>query len=90
MLQIENHCHCQNSGKLVGDMILYFGCRHKDEDFIYEDELKTLQEEGVLTKLYTAFSRDQPEKVYVQNLLEKNGPEVWNVIDKGGHLYVCG
>lgn len=77
-------------GKPVGDTILYFGCRHKNEDFIYEEELMKYKEEGALTKLHTAFSRDQPQKIYVQHLLAENSQEMWTVLDNGGHFYVCG
>jgi len=79
-----------NTGKPVGETILYFGCRHSNEDYIYEEELAKYKDEGLLTKLYVAFSRDQAEKVYVQHLLEQNGEEVWKILDKGGHIYVCG
>ena len=51
-------------GKPVGETHLYFGCRNKDKDFIYREELEKYVEDGVLT-LHTAFSRDQPEKIYV-------------------------
>lgn len=78
------------TGKPIGDTILYFGCRNKNEDFIYEEELNQFKQEGVLTKLYAAFSRDQAQKVYVQNLLAENGQEVWKILEDGGHLYVCG
>jgi len=79
-----------NTGKPVGETILYFGCRHRNEDYIYEKELAKYKDEGLLTKLYVAFSRDQAQKVYVQHLLEQNGEEVWKILDKGGHIYVCG
>ena len=78
------------AGKTMGDTILYFGCRRKAEDFIYEDELAEFTKRGSLTKLYTAFSRDQKEKVYVQHLLEKNKDETWNVLENNGHFYICG
>ncbi|KAI4503415.1 hypothetical protein M0802_001637 [Mischocyttarus mexicanus] len=74
----------------VGDTILYFGCRKKTEDYLYKDELEEYVKNGTL-KLYTAFSRDQPEKVYVTHLLEKNKDEIWKVIgEQNGHIYVCG
>lgn len=71
---------------------MYFGCRRQTEDFIYEDELTRAQNDGVLTDFYVAFSRDQSEKVYVQNLMsrEKNQKQIWDVINAGGHFYVCG
>lgn len=79
-----------NEGQPVGETILFFGCRHKNEDYIYDEELEKYRDEGLLTKLHVAFSRDQEHKVYVQHLLEQNGEEVWRILDKGGHVYVCG
>ncbi|GLH11292.1 NADPH--cytochrome P450 reductase [Gryllus bimaculatus] len=85
----ERHI-AKEEGKPVGDSILYFGCRKKSEDFIYQEELEEYVKKGVLT-MHTAFSRDQPNKVYVTHLLEKNMDEIWRVIgENNGHLYVCG
>ena len=78
------------AGRQIGDTILYTGCRNKAVDYIYQEELEEYQNAGALSHLHLAFSRDQQEKVYVQNLLEKNGEETWKAIDAGGHLYVCG
>lgn len=81
----------RDQGKPTGDTILYFGCRKSKEDFLYEDELKEYLQKGTLTKLYTAFSREQPEKVYVTHLLSQNKDEIWDVIGlKNGHIYICG
>ncbi|XP_049858978.1 NADPH--cytochrome P450 reductase [Schistocerca gregaria] len=80
----------KKEGKPVGDTILYFGCRKKSEDFIYQDELEQYVNDGTL-KMYVAFSRDQAEKVYVTHLLQKNKDEIWSIIgENNGHLYVCG
>ncbi|XP_044733149.1 NADPH--cytochrome P450 reductase isoform X2 [Chrysoperla carnea] len=85
----ERHLSKQE-GKEVGDTILYFGCRKKSEDFIYEEELKEYVEKGSLT-LKVAFSRDQKEKQYVTHLLEKDSDEIWRVIgENNGHIYICG
>lgn len=78
------------TGKPVGDTILYFGCRYQAQDFIYEEEMKDYLAKGSLSKIYTAFSRDQEKKVYVQNLIEQNMAEFWEVLENGGHVYVCG
>ena len=78
------------TGKPVGDTVLYFGCRHKGEDYIYQDELEDYEKDGTLTQLHLAFSRDQAHKVYVQHLLEQNSQEVWKLLENGGHIYVCG
>jgi NADPH-ferrihemoprotein reductase len=81
----------QEEGVTVGQSIMYFGCRRRDEDFIYKDELDQFQESGVLTELHLAFSREQERKVYVQHLLGQNGQATWGLIrDHDAHIYVCG
>ncbi len=70
--------------------MLFFGCRKRSDDFIYEDELLSHKEDGVLTSVHVAFSRDQNEKVYVQHKMKDNGEEVWNILENQGFFYVCG
>lgn len=80
----------RSEGKPVGDTILYFGCRKRAEDFIYEEELEKYLASGLLT-MHAAFSRDQDKKVYVTHLLEQNADELWKVIgENNGHVYICG
>lgn len=75
----------------VGNNILYFGCKKRDHDFIYYDELNQYEKDGILTKMYVAFSREQSKKVYVQHLLSKNAKETWDLIHhEGAYIYVCG
>ena len=74
----------------MGDTVLYFGCRKKSEDYIYQDELESYLADGTLTKLHLAFSRDQSHKVYVQHLMKENKEEIWKMLEAGGHIYVCG
>jgi sulfite reductase (NADPH) flavoprotein alpha-component len=70
---------------------LLFGEQREAADFLYGDEFKALQSEGVLTRLDTAFSRDQEHKVYVQHRLLENAAEVWRWLDaEGAYFYVCG
>ncbi|QKT06924.1 molybdopterin-dependent oxidoreductase [Gordonia sp. X0973] len=69
---------------------LFFGDRHESTDFLYRDELAEFATTGVLTKLDLAFSRDQEEKVYVQDRMRANAAELWNWIHRGAHVYVCG
>uniref|UniRef100_A0A8C1JHC8 NADPH--hemoprotein reductase n=1 Tax=Cyprinus carpio TaxID=7962 RepID=A0A8C1JHC8_CYPCA len=79
------------AGKEVGETILYFGCRHKNEDFLYQQELEEFERAGVLTQLNVAFSRDQEHKIYVQHLLKKNKEQLWKLIhSNNAHIYVCG
>ena len=70
--------------------MLFFGCRHRNEDYIYQEELEGYREGGVLSDLQVAFSRDQPEKVYVQHLLKKSGAVIWALLEKQGYFYICG
>jgi sulfite reductase (NADPH) flavoprotein alpha-component len=73
-----------------GDNWLFFGAQKSRCDFFYKDELETLRREGVLTRLDTAFSRDQDFKIYVQNRMLENAAELWNWLEQGAHFYVCG
>ena len=74
-----------------GAMVLYYGCRRNDEDYIYRDEIEEWQRSGVLTEVHLAFSREQAQKVYVQHLLWQNAASTWALIDKdGAHVYICG
>eukprot|EP00980_Cylindrotheca_fusiformis_P024416 scaffold11885_cov99-Cylindrotheca_fusiformis.AAC.1 len=75
----------------VGLNILYFGCKKREMDFIYREELESFEKEGVLNKFYLAFSREQNEKVYVQHMLSQNATETWDLIhNKNASIYVCG
>ncbi|EFA80409.1 NADPH-cytochrome-P450 oxidoreductase [Heterostelium album PN500] len=73
----------------TGEMQLYFGSRSSSLDFLYGPELKQYEADGAI-KLYTAFSRETSKKVYVQDRLLENAKEVAELIEKGGHIYVCG
>jgi len=87
---IQERALQKEQGKPVGQTHLYFGCRNKDKDFIYREELEKYVEDGVLT-LHTAFSRDQPEKIYVTHRMRENFDQLWEMIGKkGGHVYICG
>jgi sulfite reductase (NADPH) flavoprotein alpha-component len=69
---------------------LYFGDRHRATDFLYEDDLLGFLGDGTLTRFDLAFSRDQPQKVYVQHRMRENAAELWRWIDAGAHVRVCG
>jgi sulfite reductase (NADPH) flavoprotein alpha-component len=69
---------------------LFFGDRRRDTDFLYRGELDEFARQGVLTRLDTAFSRDQAGKVYVQDRLRENAAELWGWLNDGAHFYVCG
>jgi sulfite reductase (NADPH) flavoprotein alpha-component len=69
---------------------LFFGNPHREADFLYGEELLQYAEDGLLTSLDLAFSRDQPEKRYVQHLMLDKGKELFSWLEAGAHLYVCG
>ncbi|WP_238255784.1 diflavin oxidoreductase [Methylorubrum podarium] len=69
---------------------LFFGDRHFTHDFLYQLEWQEALEDGSLTKIDVAFSRDQPEKIYVQDRIDQHAAEVVAWLDGGAHFYVCG
>lgn len=81
----EERCISNATGKNW----FFFGNPHQATDFCYEDEVKALVEKNCL-KLSVAWSRDQEQKVYVQNLMEQSGAEIWQWLQDGAYLYVCG
>lgn len=76
--------------KAKGINWLFFGDRNAASDFIYRDEMATMQKSGVLTKLDLAFSRDQQEKIYVQDRMREQGAELFALLEQGGYFFVCG
>jgi sulfite reductase (NADPH) flavoprotein alpha-component len=69
---------------------LFFGEQHAATDFYYRDELEAMQKDGLLSRFDVAFSRDQQEKIYVQDRMRENGAELWSWLREGASLYVCG
>lgn len=85
--------HCA-TGSTVGPAYLFFGCRTRDQDFIYESELEAFQKAGALTELHVAFSREGKQKDYVQHQLLRQAQTVAYMLsatkDARGVVYVCG
>ena len=69
---------------------LFFGDRSAATDFLYRDELCAMQIDGHLTRFDAAFSRDQPQKIYVQDRMLDHGAELWRWLQDGAQIYVCG
>ncbi|CAI5446687.1 unnamed protein product [Caenorhabditis angaria] len=80
----------KNAGKEIGKMHLFYGCRHPEHDYIYQEELAEFERDGVLSHLDCAFSRAQNEKIYVQNKVWEARVRVWQAIQDGAHVYICG
>ena len=76
-------------GRALGPAMLFFGCRHPDQDFIYADELEEQAAAGIVD-LHVAFSRHDGKKTYVQDLLKVEAGRVRALIDQGAIVYVCG
>jgi sulfite reductase (NADPH) flavoprotein alpha-component len=69
---------------------VFFGEQKSSTDYLYQDEFEAAASSGILTKLTTAFSRDQAEKIYVQHRMLEHGAELFDWLQKGGYFYVCG
>ncbi|WP_159714690.1 NADPH-dependent assimilatory sulfite reductase flavoprotein subunit [Blochmannia endosymbiont of Camponotus nipponensis] len=69
---------------------LFFGNLRFTDDFLYQIEWQRYFRDGLLTKIDTAWSRDQHDKIYVQNKLLTNSVALWSWIQEGAHIYVCG
>ena len=74
----------------AGKNWLFFGDRNANTDFIYRDEIEAMQASGLLTRLDLAFSRDQAEKIYVQDRMKQHGAELFAWLEQGGYFFVCG
>jgi sulfite reductase (NADPH) flavoprotein alpha-component len=75
---------------MKGPAWLFFGEQTAAEDFLFRGEMEAWLADGTLTRLDTAFSRDQAQKVYVQDRMRENGPELWRWFQEGAHFFVCG
>jgi len=80
----------RNARGIRGRVWLLFGERNRATDFLYEPELLAWLRDGTLSRLDTAFSRDQGKKFYVQDRMRENAEDVWRWLQDGAHFYVCG
>lgn len=79
----------KEAGGELGEAMLFFGCRHPEKDFLYENELKQANKDGIID-LHPAFSRLTSDRVYVQDLVRQQAPKVWQLIENGAIIYICG
>lgn len=87
---IQQRAARANDGVEVAPMALFFGCDREDVDFLYRDELERVAQDAQL-EIFPAFSRgDDPEIKFVQHKLAASAEKVWELIDAGATIYVCG
>lgn len=82
--------HERRATGATGKNWLIFGDQRSATDFLYRDELTDFTASGLLSRLDTAFSRDQPEKIYVQHRMLEHAAELYAWLEAGAHFYVCG
>lgn len=86
---LEERDFQKKQGKTIAKSLLFFGCRHPEQDFIYQNEIIDWEKADVL-EVITAFSRLENEKCYVQHQILKNQDKVWELMQQGAKIYVCG
>lgn len=86
---LQERAAMKAKGKSLGASMLFFGCRHPEQDFLYANELKGFADQGI-TDLHVAFSRADTPKSYVQDLIAAQKDKVWKLIEAGAIIYVCG
>ncbi|TGE82976.1 assimilatory sulfite reductase (NADPH) flavoprotein subunit [Pseudoalteromonas sp. KS88] len=80
----------RDSREASGKNWLFFGNPHFTQDFLYQVEIQGYLKSGLLSKVDVAFSRDQADKVYVQDKLRQNSKDVFAWLEAGAHIYICG
>lgn len=80
----------REASEAEGDNWMFFGDQTFTQDFLYQVEWQGYLKSGLLTKMDVAFSRDQAEKIYVQDRIKENAKEVFEWLERGAHLYICG
>ena len=87
---LQSRREATKNGAKLAETILFFGCRKRDEDFLYESDWNQFVADGTLSKFICAFSRETDEKVYVQHKLRENSYDVARLIANGAYIMVCG
>lgn len=88
---LQERTFIRSKGGRLGEAMLFYGCRNRDQDCILPHELSEALEGGVLSHLQIAYSRDQKHKIYVQHLMRNLSETVWSLLkSRGGYIYICG
>ena len=86
---LQERASQKSAGRTLGPAMLFFGCRHPEQDFLYADELKGFAAQDI-AELHVAFSRGPGPKTYVQDLIAAQKDKVWSLIESGAVIFVCG
>lgn len=88
---IEEKIWQQQQGMKIGEIFLYMGSRHKKEEYLYGELWEAYKDAGILTHIGAAFSRDQPEKIYIQDKIRESIEDLTDaIVEKNGSFYLCG
>lgn len=88
---IEEKIWQQEQGMEIGDIYLFMGSRHKKEEYLYGELWEAYKDAGILTHIGAAFSRDQPEKIYIQDKIREKIEDLTDaIVTKNGSFYLCG
>ncbi|KAI1850059.1 hypothetical protein JX265_003433 [Neoarthrinium moseri] len=88
---VQERAHQATAGETIGKTLLFFGCRKRGEDFMYESEWEDRKKAlGDSFEMINAFSREGPKKVYVQHRLKEMAKEINELLEKKAYVYVCG
>ncbi len=90
----NGHLNNGAQGAQVAPAWLFFGCRRAEEDYLYRDDMEGFVNDGTLTHLEVAFSRNPANpggrKVYVQHLMKKHAAALYGMLEEEAYVFVCG
>ncbi|KAG9191453.1 Sulfite reductase NADPH flavoprotein component [Alternaria panax] len=88
---VQERAYQKQQGHEIGEVLLYMGSRHQREEYLYGEEWEAYQDAGIITLLGRAFSRDQPQKIYIQDRMRESLKDIRKAyLEKEGSFYLCG
>ncbi|CAO2647676.1 Nn.00g085980.m01.CDS01 [Neocucurbitaria sp. VM-36] len=88
---VQERAYQKQQGHEIGEVLLYMGSRHQREEYLFGEEWEAYQDAGIITLLGRAFSRDQPQKIYIQDRMRQTLPDIRrSYLEKEGSFYLCG
>ncbi|OAL52569.1 hypothetical protein IQ07DRAFT_598167 [Pyrenochaeta sp. DS3sAY3a] len=88
---VQERAYQKQQGHEIGEVLLYMGSRHQREEYLFGEEWEAYQDAGIITLLGRAFSRDQPQKIYIQDRMRQTLTDIRrSYLEKEGSFYLCG